>query len=30
VRAASLKVARRGTIAGFPTAAELAAARGWP
>jgi ribokinase len=28
VRAASLKVTRRGTIAGFPTAAELAAARG--
>ena len=27
-RAASLKVARRGTVAGFPTAAELAALRG--
>jgi ribokinase len=27
-RAASLKVARRGTVAGFPTAAELAGLRG--
>jgi sugar/nucleoside kinase (ribokinase family) len=27
IRAASLKVTRRGTIAGFPTAAEVAALR---